>query len=64
MIIPIWALVLSCIGLATAHQISTVRALFALLLPLLILVGLVILTVIAVATVGLLGLFQDLIQPR
>jgi hypothetical protein len=64
MIIPIWALVLNSLGLARAHQTSTIKALFALLLPLIILVGIVLLIVVAVATIGVLGVFQALIQPR
>jgi hypothetical protein len=64
MIIPIWALVLNAVGLAKAHQTSTIRALLALLLPLVILVGIVVLVVVAVATIGVLGVFQALIQPR
>lgn len=64
MIIPIWALVLNSVGLARAHQTSTLKALFALLLPLIILVGIVLFIVVAVATIGVLGVFQALIQPR
>lgn len=64
MIIPIWAVVLNCIGLARAHKTSAARALLALLLPLIVLVGIVAVVVIAIATVGLLGLFQALVQPR
>jgi hypothetical protein len=63
-IIPIWALVLNSIGLARAHRTSTIKALFALLLPLIILVGLVLFIMVAVATIGLLGVFQALMQPR
>lgn len=64
MIIPIWALVLSSVGLARAHQTSTIRALFALLLPLIILVGIVLLIVVAVATIGVVGVLQALIERR
>jgi hypothetical protein len=64
MIIPIWALALNTIGLARAHQTSTIRALLALLLPLVILVGIVLLIAVVVATIGVLGVFQALIQPR
>jgi hypothetical protein len=64
MIMPIWALVLNSVGLARAHQTSTIRALLALLLPLIILVGIVLFIVVAVATIGVLGVFQALIQPR
>ena len=64
MIIPIWALVLNSIGLARAHQTSTIKALFALLLPLIILVGVVLFIVVAVATIGVLGVFQALIERR
>jgi Yip1 domain len=64
MIIPVWALVLNSVGLARAHQTSTIKALFALLLPLIILVGVVLLIFVAVATIGLIGVFQTLIQPR
>jgi hypothetical protein len=64
MIIPVWALVVNSGGLARAHQISTIKALVALLLPLIILVGVVLLIVVGVATIGLLGVFQALIQPR
>jgi len=64
MIIPIWGLVLNSVGLARAHQTSTLKALFALLLPLIILVGIVLFIVVAVATIGVLGVFQALIQSR
>jgi hypothetical protein len=64
MIIPIWALALNSVGLARAHQTSTIRALFALLLPLIILVGFVLLIVAAVATIGVLGVLQALVERR
>jgi hypothetical protein len=64
MIIPLWALVLNSVGLARAHQTSTIRALFALLLPLVILAGVVLLIVVAVATFGLLGMLQALMERR
>ena len=64
MIIPIWALVVNSIGLARAHQTSTIKAFFALLLPLIILVAIVLVIVVAVATMGVLGILQALIERR
>lgn len=64
MVIPIWALILNAVGLARAHQTSTIKALFALLLPLIILVGIAVLIVAAVATLGVLGLLQAVIERR
>jgi hypothetical protein len=64
MIISVWALALNCIGLASAHQTSTSRALLALLLPLILLVGVAILFVLLVATVGFLGFIHPMLQPR
>jgi hypothetical protein len=64
MIISVLALVLNCIGLASAHQTSTGRALLALLLPLMLLVGVAILFVLLVAAVGFLGFIHPMLQPR
>lgn len=64
MIISVWALVLNCIGLASAHQTSTARALLALVLPLLLLVGIAVLFALLVAAVGFLGFIHPMLQPR
>jgi hypothetical protein len=63
-IISVWALVLNCIGITSAHQTSTARALLALLFPIILLVGVALLLFLLVAAVGLLGLFQAVVQPR
>jgi hypothetical protein len=64
MIISVWALVLNCIGLASAQQTSIARALVALLLPLILFVGVAILLVLLVAAVGFLGFIHPMLQPR
>jgi len=64
MVIPVWALILTSVGLARAHQTSTIKAFFALLLPLIILVGIAVLIVAAVATLGLFGMLQALMESR
>jgi hypothetical protein len=64
-IVSLWALVLNCIGLGSAHQTSTARALVALLLPLVLFVGVAILFVLLIAATGLLhSILQALVQAR
>jgi hypothetical protein len=63
-IISVWALVLNCIGLASAHQTSRARALLALLLPLVLFVGVAILFILLIAAMGLLGFLHSMLQPR
>jgi hypothetical protein len=64
-IVSLWALVLNCIGLGSAHQTSTARALVALLLPLVLVVGVAILLILLIVATGLLHSFlQALIQAR
>lgn len=63
-IISVWALVLNCIGLASAHQTSTARALLAVLCPIILLAGVAILLSLLVAAVGFLDLFQAVVQRR
>lgn len=63
LLMPIWALVLSCIGLAAAHQTSKTRAFLALLLPFIV-AGLFIAVVLFVlAAMGMLEFLQTIRQP-
>jgi hypothetical protein len=60
LLIPIWTLVLYCVGLATAHQTSKIRVFFALLLPFILAALLIIGIVLLVAVLGIMGFLDSL----
>ena len=59
-LVPVWALVLWCIGLAKAHQTSKVRTFLALLLSLVFIGLLIVGAVLVVAAMGVLEVLQGI----
>jgi hypothetical protein len=63
LLMPFWAVVVSCIGLAAAHQTSRVKVLMALLLPLFLSGLLITAGLLALAAFGVLHLLESIPQP-
>jgi hypothetical protein len=61
-LMPIWAIVISCIGLSKAHQTSKTKSFFALLLPVIFVGFIIAATVLLLAVAGVMEFLDPVLQ--